>query len=306
LGTVELRELLDADIIAEVDASLRRVGKAQTSEQFADTLRIVGPVPLDELDSYTSVPLVSLEEALGARVMRVRIGGRSHIAQALDAPLLRDGLGVPVPPGVAAQVATINDALAQLVSRWVRTRGPFVLRDLADAFGLAVGAAYSALAPLVDSGKVIEGRYRQGVTEQEYVAAEVLRIIRSRSLAAARAQTRPVSQSAFGRFLPSWSHVAPAGQVAALRGADGVYTVLEQLAGVRLPASAWESHVLPSRVGDYSPAMLDELTASGEISIVGAGKAGARDPWLMLLPADYAGQLMPDSTEPTLSLTQAQ
>ncbi|MGV0423277.1 Lhr family helicase [Corynebacterium sanguinis] len=306
LGTVELRELLDADIIAEVDASLRRVGKALTSEQFADTLRIVGPVPLDELDSYTSVPLVSLEEALGARVMRVRIGGRSHIAQALDAPLLRDGLGVPVPPGVAAQVATINDALAQLVSRWVRTRGPFVLRDLADAFGLAVGAAYSALAPLVDAGKVIEGRYRQGVSEQEYVAVEVLRIIRSRSLAAARAQTRPVSQSAFGRFLPSWSHVAPAGQVAALRGADGVYTVLEQLAGVRLPASAWESHVLPSRVGDYNPVMLDELTASGEISIVGAGKAGARDPWLMLLPADYAGQLMPDSTEPTMSLTQAQ
>ncbi|MDN8578233.1 ATP-dependent helicase [Corynebacterium sanguinis] len=306
LGTVELRELLDADIIAEVDASLRRVGKAQTSEQFADTLRIVGPVAIDELSEYSSVPLASLESSLGARVMRVRIGGREHIAQVLDAPLLRDGLGVPVPPGVAAQVATINDALAQLVNRWVRTRGPFVLRELADAFGLAVGAAYSALAPLVDAGKVIEGRYRQGVSEQEYVAAEVLRIIRSRSLAAARAQTRPVSQSAFGRFLPSWSHVAPAGQVAALRGADGVYTVLEQLAGVRLPASAWESHVLPSRVGDYNPVMLDELTASGEISIVGAGKAGARDPWLMLLPADYAGQLMPDSVEPTLSLTQAQ
>ncbi|MCT1805227.1 ATP-dependent helicase [Corynebacterium sanguinis] len=306
LGTVELRELLDADIIAEVDASLRRVGKAQTSEQFADTLRIAGPVAIDELSEYSSVPLASLESSLGARVMRVRIGGREHIAQVLDAPLLRDGLGVPVPPGVAAQVATINDALAQLVSRWVRTRGPFVLRELADAFGLAVGAAYSALAPLVDAGKVIEGRYRQGVSEQEYVAAEVLRIIRSRSLAAARAQTRPVSQSAFGRFLPSWSHVAPAGQVAALRGADGVYTVLEQLAGVQLPASAWESHVLPSRVGDYNPVMLDELTASGEISIVGAGKAGARDPWLMLLPADYAGQLMPDSVEPTLSLTQAQ
>ncbi|QPK83798.1 ATP-dependent helicase [Corynebacterium qintianiae] len=306
LGTVELRELLDADIIAEVDASLRRVGKAETSEQFADTLRIVGPVPLDDLSLYTSVPLASLEASLSTRVMWVRIGGREHIAQALDAPLLRDALGVPVPPGVPAQVATITDALAQLVGRWVRTRGPFVLRDLADAFGLAVGAAYSALQPLVDSGKVIEGRYRQGVDDQEYVAAEVLRIIRSRSLAAARAQTRPVSQSAFGRFLSSWSHVAPAFQRPALRGADGVYTVLEQLAGVRLPASAWESHVLPSRVGDYSPAMLDELTASGEIAIVGAGKAGARDPWIMLLPADYAGQLMPQVEEPALSLTQSQ
>ena len=306
LGTVELRELLDADIIAEVDASLRRVGKASTSEQFADTLRIVGPVPLDDLASYTTVPLVSLEQSLHGRVMRVRIGGREHIAQTLDAPLLRDALGVPVPPGVAAQVDTIQDALAQLVGRWVRTRGPFTLRDVADAFGLAVGAAHSALQPLIDKDKVIPGRYRQGVDEEEYVAAEVLRIIRTRSLAAARAQTRPVSQSAYGRFLPAWSNVAPVGVVPALRGADGVYSVLEQLAGVRLPASAWESHILPARVGDYSPAMLDELTASGEIVIVGAGKAGARDPWIMLLPADYAAQLMPQVDEPLLSLTQAQ
>lgn len=306
LGTVELRELLDADIIAEVDASLRRVGRAETSEQFADTLRIVGPVPIDDLPTYTSVPLASLEQSLGARMMLVRIGGRDHVAQVLDAPLLRDGLGVPVPPGVAAQVQTIPDALAQLVGRWVRTRGPFVLRDLADAFGLAVGAAHAALMPLVDKDKVIEGRYRQGVEEQEYVAAEVLRIIRSRSLAAARAQTRPVSQSAYGRFLPSWSNVAPVGVTPALRGADGVYSVIEQLAGVRLPASAWESHIFPSRVGDYSPVMLDELTANGEVAIVGAGKAGARDPWIMLLPTDYAAQLMPQVEEPLLSLTQSQ
>ena len=306
LGTVELRELLDADIIAEVDASLRRVGRAETSEQFADTLRIVGPVPIDELATYTTVPLTSLEQTLGARMMRVRIGGREHVAQVLDAPLLRDGLGVPVPPGVPAQVQTIPDALAQLVGRWVRTRGPFVLRDLADAFGLAVGAAHEPLSRLIEKDKVIPGRYRQGVEEEEYVAAEVLRIIRSRSLAAARAQTRPVSQSAYGRFLPSWSNVAPVGVTPALRGADGVYSVIEQLAGVRLPASAWESHILPSRVGDYSPTMLDELTANGEVAIVGAGKAGARDPWIMLLPTDYAAQLMPQVEEPLLSLTQSQ
>ncbi|MCT1684604.1 DEAD/DEAH box helicase [Corynebacterium appendicis] len=304
LGTVELRELLDADVIADVDASLRRLGKAETSEQFADTLRIVGPVPVDELELYTSVPAAALEESLGRRMMEVRIGGREHLAQSLDAPLLRDGLGVPVPPGIAAQVATIPDALSQLVTRWVRTRGPFTLRDLAVAFGLSVGAAYTALTPLVDAGKVIEGRYRQGVDEQEYMGADVLRIVRTRSLASARAQTRPVSQSALGRFMPAWLNIAPAGQRPALRGADGVYSVIEQLAGIRLPASAWESMILPSRVGDYSPEMLDELTLSGEVQIVGAGKAGARDPWIMLLPADYAAQLIPVPEEPLLSLTQ--
>ncbi|WP_267207777.1 ATP-dependent helicase [Corynebacterium sp. Marseille-P8863] len=306
LGTVELRELLDADVIAETDAKLRRLGRAKTSEQFADTLRMVGPVAVDALADYTDVPLATLEESLHGRVMRVRIGGREHLAQTLDAPLLRDGLGIPVPPGVAAQVATIPDALQQLVGRWVRTRGPFTLRDLADAFGLAVGAAHEPLTRLVDQDKVIPGRYRQGVDEEEYVAAEVLRIIRSRSLAVTRAQTQPVTQSAYGRFLPAWHNVAPAGVRPALRGADGVFTVLEQLAGVRLPASAWESHILPSRVGDYSPVMLDELTAGREILIVGAGKAGARDPWIMLLPADYAEQLMPQVDEPQLSLTQTQ
>lgn len=306
LGTVELRELLDATVIQEVDHSLRRLGKADTSEQFADTLRIVGPVPVDELKQYTSVPRVALENQLGKRMMAVRIGGREHLAQALDAPLLRDGLGIPVPPGIPAQVATIPDALSQLVSRWVRTRGPFTLRDLAGAFGVSVGTSYEVLQRLVGDGKVVEGRYRQGVDEQEYMGAEVLRIVRIRSLAAARAQTRPVSQSALGRFMPAWLNVAPVGTRPPLRGPDGVYSVIEQLAGVRLPASAWESMILPSRVGDYSPEMLDELTLSGEVQIVGAGKAGARDPWIMLLPADYAAQLIPIAEEPLLSLTQQQ
>src|SRR5699024_10586087 len=132
LGTVELRELLDPEIIAEVHDQLRR--PPRTPEELADALRRLGPLPLDEIP----VPW----DSLGDRVMEVRIGGRPHLAQTLDAPLLRDGLGIPVPPGVPAQVETIVDALDQLVSRWVRTRGPFVRRDLADAFGLAVSAAH--------------------------------------------------------------------------------------------------------------------------------------------------------------------
>ncbi|TLJ26510.1 hypothetical protein, partial [Pseudomonas aeruginosa] len=81
-------------------------------------------------------------------IMRVRIGGREHLAQAQDAPLLRDALGIPIPPGIPAQVATISDALPQLVSRWARTRGPFVLRDLTEAFGISVSAAHTVLGAL--------------------------------------------------------------------------------------------------------------------------------------------------------------
>ena len=55
-----------------------------------------------------------------------------------------------------------------------------------------------------------------------------------------------------------------AGQVGGkLRGVDGVAEVIEQLAGCPLPASALESLVLPGRVRDYDPSMLDMLMSSG-------------------------------------------
>lgn len=313
LGTVELRELLEPEIIAEVHAQLQRTDpsrRPRTSEQVADMLRMIGPVPVDELAEHTDVPLQTLHQQLSHRIMEVRIGGRVHLAQSQDAALLRDGLGIPVPPGIPAQVEPITDALEQLVSRWARSRGPFVLRELADAFSLSVSIAHSTIAGM-DS--VIEGHYRQGIDDVEYCANEVLRVIRSRSLARARAQTEPVSPATFGRFLPEWNSVAPVIEGATgalrrptLRGADGVYAVLEQLAGVRLPASAWESMVLPSRVGDYSPVMLDELTSNGEVLIVGAGKAGSSDPWVMLLPADYAAGLVPVRDEEISGLTGLQ
>lgn len=298
LGGVELRDLLDPEIIAEVDADLRRRSdrrKATTAEQLIDALRVLGPVPLAELGLVSEVSAEEAVRELGRRIMRVRIAGVEHVAQSLDAALLRDGLGVPVPPGIPVAPDLVPDALEQLVARWARTRGPFTRDDVGEAFGLAASVAHSIVGGLVASKTLVQGRYRRGVDEAEFLAPEVLKTIRSRSLAAARAQTEPVSPSTFGRFLPQWQQVAPvlpAGRAPELRGADGVFAVVEQLAGVRLPASAWETLVLPQRVRGYQPRDLDELTANGEVLVVGAGSAGAADPWVMLLPADYAAQLV--------------
>ena len=45
---------------------------------------------------------------------------------------------------------------------------------------------------------------------------------------------------------------------------DEVLLALQQLAGVVLPASVWESHVLPARISGYQPSHLDQLLAEGE------------------------------------------
>ena len=46
------------------------------------------------------------------------------------------------------------------------------------------------------------------------------------------------------------------------RGGDGLLSVVDQLAGVSLPLSAWESQVLPARLPDLTPAMLEGYTAA--------------------------------------------
>ena len=97
-------------------------------------------------------------------------------------------------------------------------------------------------------------------------------------------KSEPVGTSAYARFLPSWQQVGSS--VGA--GIEGLAAVLDQLAGVPLPASAVESLVLSPRVHGYSPAMLDELLASGEIVWSGGGSISASDGWMAFHPADTA------------------
>jgi ATP-dependent Lhr-like helicase len=120
----------------------------------------------------------------------------------------------------------------------------------------------------------------------------VLRRLRRRSLAALRKEVEPVEPATLGRFLPAWQHVG-----SRLRGVDGVLTVIEQLAGCAVPASALEPLVLGTRVVDYSPAMLDELTAGGEVLWAGHGTLPGTDGWVSLHLADSAHLTLPDPAE---------
>ena len=134
------------------------------------------------------------------------------------------------------------------------------------AVGLGVAVATQTLNRLASQGRVLEGEFRPAGTGMEWCDAEVLRRLRRRSLAALRKEVEPVEPATLGRFLPAWQNVTASG-VRGLRGVDGVVAVVEQLAGCAVPASALESLVLSSRVVDYAPSMLDELTASGEVSL---------------------------------------
>ncbi|WP_374009633.1 DEAD/DEAH box helicase [Leifsonia sp. LS-T14] len=218
------------------------------------------------------------------RALSVTIAGTERFAAIEDASRLRDALGVPLPIGVPlAFIEPVDDPLGDLVSRFARTHGPFETADIASRLGLGTAIVHDALRRLARDGRVVEGEFRPHAHGSEWSDAEVLRRLRRMSLAALRHEVEPVDTTTFGRFLPEWQHVG-----STLRGVDAVASVIEQLAGARIPASAWESLVLPARVADYSPAMLDELTATGEVIWAGDGSLPGDDGWISLHLADSA------------------
>lgn len=302
LGTIELRELLDPDVIAQFEREAQRLDperRARGLEGVADLLRMLGPMDAAEIDARLDPETGSASDHLDAliaarRAIPVTVAGTTRVAAIEDAGRLRDALGAALPTGIpVAFLEPLADPLGDLIARYARTHGPFTTDAVATRFGLGAAVARHTLQRLEHSGRLTSGYFLPEASgtknETEWCDTEVLRRLRMRSLAAIRGSVEPVSPEAYARFLPDWQHLGRP-----LEGLDGVLAVIEQFAGVPVPASAWESLVLPSRVRDYSPALLDELTASGEVIWSGHGTLPGRDGWVSLHPADLAPFTLPE------------
>ena len=293
LGATDLRELLDPEAIAQVEAEIARLAPdrhARGPDGVHDLLRAVGDLTTEEALARGATPqdLAGLEE--GRRVVRVRIAGEQRWLAIEDTGRVRDALGAALPVGVPeAFTEPVRDPLGDLVSRYARTHGPFVAQDVAARLGLGVAVVSSALARLGAAGRLVQGEFRPGGVATEWCDSDVLRSIRRRSLAALRKEVEPVPPQALARFIPAWQGLG----ARAARGADGLLRAVEQLAGVALPASALETLVLPSRVAGYSPALLDELTLAGEVVWAGAGSLAGNDGWIALAPTEIAPLVLP-------------
>lgn len=301
LGQAELRELLDADVLGELERELQWLTddrKIKDAEGVADLLRVLGPLTDAELVERGAEQTWAPELATARRAIQVRIGGSAHWAAVEDAGRLRDALGTALPVGVPeAFTEPVKDPLGDLLARYARTHGPFTTTQAAHRFGLGTAVTDGALQRLAASGRVVQGEFHPAGIGQEWCDATVLRRLRRRSLAALRQELEPVPPAALAGFLPQWQHIGDN----SLRGIDGLARAIEQLQGAPVPASALEKLILPSRVMGYTPAMLDELTTTGEVVWAGAGALPGKDGWLSVYLADSAPLLLP----PPLPLEQS-
>ncbi|GIF02834.1 DEAD/DEAH box helicase [Actinoplanes siamensis] len=296
LGRVDLRELLDPEVVGETEAQLQWRTTQRTprdAEDAAELLRLLGDLSAAEL-AERGVPEVwvrSLETA--RRAIRVRVAGEERWIGVDDAGRYRDALGVALPVGVAeAYLEPVADPLGDLVARYARTHGPFLAAICAARFGLGVFVVEQALKRLSATGRVTSGEFSPDGAGTEWCDAEVLRMLRRRSLAALRREIEPVPPKVLAAFLPRWHQVG-----GAARGVDALAATIEQVQGLAVPASAWERLVLPARVADYAPPLLDELCGSGEVLWAGSGSIAGGDGWVTLAYADSAPLLLPPPDE---------
>jgi ATP-dependent Lhr-like helicase len=293
LGDAELRDLLDASAHETVEQRLQHLDeryRVRTIDSLHDLLLRIGDLSRDEIVSRSALQDVdgairALEEA--GRVVSVAIGGEQRFIAVEDVARYRDAVGVCVPPGLpGALLAPAQDPAADLVLRFARSHGAFTAAEFAARYGLGAASADTLLQRVAREGRIIYGAFRPGRTEREWIDANVLHMVRRRSLARLRREVEPVETDAFARFLVSWHGIATG-----RRGPEALLDAIEQLQGVPIPASVLESEVLPARVDDYEPAQLDTLMAAGEVVWVGVEPLGERDGRIALYLTDQIHRL---------------
>ncbi len=295
LGAEELRELLDADVLSELELELQLLvdgWRARDSDELHDVLRRLGPLDLDGLRARSvdgsDVDAWIRELGEQRRTISIRLGDHERYAASDDAARLRDAVGVALPVGLPTVFTdSVPDPLGDLCRRYARTHGPFLARDVSRWIGVTEDRIAVALDRLLSEGALVRGEFRPGGHDREYCDDDVLRQLRRRSLAALRREIEPVDAETLARFLPGWQGVG-----GRRRGTDAVADAVTQLQGAAITASVLETDVLASRVEQYRPADLDALCTSGELVWVGAGALGTSDGRVRLAFRDQLSVLL--------------
>ncbi|MBI1955280.1 MAG: ATP-dependent DNA helicase, partial [Acidobacteria bacterium] len=168
---------------------------------------------------------------------------------------------IAAPPREQARNWTKEEALVEIVRGRMETLGPVTAVSIVSSIGLELADIEPALRALEREGFIIQGRF-SGSREMEWCDRRLLARIHRATLDRLRKEIEPVTAAEFMRFLFAWQHVDPGYRVEGPLGLAGIVGLLQ---GFEIPASAWETQILPARMGRYDPAWLDQLCLSGEL-----------------------------------------
>ncbi|MCG5072503.1 DEAD/DEAH box helicase [Paraburkholderia tagetis] len=153
-----------------------------------------------------------------------------------------------------------DTALVEIVRARLSGFGPLTVAQIARPLALEASVAALALTRLEAEGTVMRGRFTPGAPEEEWCERHLLARIHRYTVRKLRREIEPVERQDFMRFLFEWQHVANDSRGS---GREALAAMLDQLEGWEASALAWEDEILPARIDDYTPMLLDELCRSG-------------------------------------------
>ena len=302
LSSEQMAELLDARAIERLEQRLlhrSETTRARSSDELAQCIRDLGDVPA-EMEAVGDIvegdplellrPLIEQRRVLAVRFPADEAEGPARLVAAdqwrtyHDAFAVsgkRERLSVLIPitgddaitgfePASASKTIPTRwrrrvpqaEARAAIIERHLKCRGPVTQYEIMNRTGWPIGAVERALSDLVDCGKAAQGYYTRNKPSPQWVNKANLEEIHRLTMGYLKRELAACAPYEVVDFMTRWQHVHPDTR---LGGPDGLREVIRQLQGVEVVQGVLESEVLPGRVTDYRPEMLDQLIASGEV-----------------------------------------
>ena len=225
LGEADLRELLDGDAMAEIEEQQQCLVdpfRARSADGLHDLLLRLGDLTREEIAlRVTSPEVLEFVDRLirTRRLLELRIAGEKRLIAIEDCARYRDGLGIPLPPGIpTALLEPVAQPVLELVRRYARTHGPFTLEEVAHRFALDPAQAEQTLNHLATENRIVEGGFRPGGLHREWCRRrnpahhppQIPRPAAQRSRASRAADPRPLPHPLARPAHPAPRHGRPA------------------------------------------------------------------------------------------------
>lgn len=271
---VEMRRTLPAQLAGEVGAldpaAIEEVQReswpvVRDSDELHDALLTLLWLPVEEvLDWAIYLPrLIEEGRAVGLNVRGEGLGVRGEVRE------VRGWVATEHRAQVESMFAGGDDTtLDAIVLGWMESIGPITSLELAARLHLPSDLIHAALLRLEASGQLLRGHFTSHVSRFtsngiEWCHRRLLARIHRLTIGRLRKEVEPVTAAEFMQFLFQWQHVSPGSR---LHGEAGLMGIVAQLAGFEAAASAWEPHLLRTRLAKYEPEWLDRLCLSGAVS----------------------------------------
>jgi ATP-dependent Lhr-like helicase len=275
---VEMRRTLPAQLAGEVGAldpaAIEEVQReswpvVRDPDELHDALLTLLWLPVEEVKDWASHLPRLIDEG---RAVELNVRGEAQEVRGWVATEHREKVETVLASGD-------DTTLDAIVLGWMESIGPTTAMELGTRLDLLVDVVSHSLQRLEASGQVLRGQSRpisrienskfkiensgEAGAAPEWCHRRLLARIHRLTIGRLRKEVEPVTAHEFMRFLFQWQHVSPGSR---LHGEAGLLDIIAQLAGFEAAASAWEPHLLRTRLAKYEPELLDRLCLNGAVS----------------------------------------